>query len=153
LDLGDYLWKKRLLLIFSPSESYSDYKIQKEELDRQIAEVEDRDLLVFEILDAKVDHTASFTVSHEYGESLRQRFGVKTGQFTIILLGKDGWEKLRGTKYIPAEDIFSLIDTSFSVSKVEHADWLVYYVVATKNKLNIMNYHSACSTSTIFTHN
>jgi len=47
--------------------------------------------------------------------------------------------------------------TSFSVSKVEHqlfctgsaktltknGDWLVYYVVATKNKLNIMNYHSA----------
>jgi len=37
--------------------------------------------------------------------------------------------------------------TSFSVGKVEHADWLVYYALAPKNKL------TACSTSVIPAHN
>lgn len=110
MDLNDYLWKKRLLLIFSPSESCSDYKIQMEELNNRKAENNDRDLLIIEILDEKVNHLDSISIFHEEGESLRKRFGVKKDQFTVILLGKDGGEKYRSKKYIPIEDIFAIID-------------------------------------------
>lgn len=110
MDLNDYLWKKRLLLIFSPSESCSDYKIQMEELNKRKAETEDRDLQILEIFDEEVNHLDSISISHEQGKSLKKRFGVKTGQFTVILLGKDGGEKYRSKKYIPIEDIFAIID-------------------------------------------
>ena len=40
----------------------------------------------------------------------RQRFHVAAGQFTVILIGKDGGEKLRSHKPIPWEKLQSTID-------------------------------------------
>ena len=40
----------------------------------------------------------------------RKRFGIKTGEFTVILIGKDGGEKLRSHRPIPWEKLESTID-------------------------------------------
>jgi NADH dehydrogenase [ubiquinone] 1 alpha subcomplex assembly factor 1 len=111
MALSDYLWKNRLLLIFSPSELHPDYKAQKKELEEQMAEVEDRDLVVFEIFEKGEDRIIGSPVTYTAGESLRERFNVKPGQLTVILIGKDGGEKLRSTGHIPFEEVFSLIDS------------------------------------------
>jgi NADH dehydrogenase [ubiquinone] 1 alpha subcomplex assembly factor 1 len=111
VDLGDYIWKNRLLLIFSPSESHPDYKAQKRELEEQIAEVEDRDLIVFTMLEEGESGIGKSSKSDTAAESLRNQFGIEPGQLTVILVGKDGGEKLRSTGRVPTEDIFSLIDS------------------------------------------
>jgi len=49
-------------------------------------------------------------ISDATAGSLRNQFNIKSGQPTVILVGKDGGEKPRSTGYVPIEDIFSLID-------------------------------------------
>jgi monofunctional biosynthetic peptidoglycan transglycosylase len=111
VDLGDYKWRNRLLLVFSPSESHSDYKAQKKEIVEQMAEVEDRDLVIFEIFGEGENRVGSSIITNAAGESLREKFGVKPEDHTVILVGKDGGEKLRSTGHVPMEEIFSLIDS------------------------------------------
>jgi hypothetical protein len=111
VDLGEYKWKSRLLLIFSPSESHPDYMAQKIELEEQMAEVEDRDLIVFTVLEEGESLIGGSSVGDTAAESLRNQFGIESGQHTVILMGKDGGEKLRSTGHVPMEDIFSLIDS------------------------------------------
>jgi hypothetical protein len=110
VDLGDYLWKNRLLLIFSPSESYTDHRVQKGELEKQMAEVVDRDLIVFEIFVKGESRIGKSPIANPMAESLRSKFDVKPEDFAVLLIGKDGGEKLRSTEHIHVEEIFSLID-------------------------------------------
>ena len=44
-------------------------------------------------------------------QAARQRFGNKTGDFTVTLLGKDGSEKLRSHRPISWEQLQSTIDS------------------------------------------
>ena len=111
VDLGDYIWRNRLLLIFSPAESHPDYKTQKRELEEQMAEVDDRDLIVFTVLEEGESLIGRSSVGDTGAESLRNQFGIESGQLTVILIGKDGGEKLRSKGHVPMEEIFSLIDS------------------------------------------
>ena len=111
LDLGGYKWKNRLLLVFSPSESHPDYKAQKIELEEQMTEIEDRDLIVFTMLAEGESLICNSPMSYAAAESMRSQFGIESGQLTVILVGKDGGEKLRSTGHVPMEEIFSLIDS------------------------------------------
>ena len=111
VDLSEYLWKNRLLVIFSPSDSYKDYADKKQDLLKQKAEVEDRDLVIFTIFAEGESHIDESPVGDAAAESLRKRFDIKSGQFAVILIGKDGGEKLREESYKPLEEIFSLIDS------------------------------------------
>ena len=44
------------------------------------------------------------------GESLSRKYAVKQGEFTVILIGKDGSEKFRTNEIFTTEKLFSLID-------------------------------------------
>ena len=43
-------------------------------------------------------------------ESLSKKYAVKQGDFTVILIGKDGSEKFRTHELFTTEKLFSLID-------------------------------------------
>ena len=73
--------------------------------------VEDRDLVVFEIFEEGENQVGGSPMSHIAGESLRESFSVKPRQLTVILIGKDGGEKLRSTGHVPIAEVFSLIDS------------------------------------------
>lgn len=71
----------------------------------------DRDLVIFELLEngkSKVDNSV---LKKDETEFLRERFNVEKGDYTFILVGKDGGEKLRKNKYVPISELFSLIDS------------------------------------------
>ena len=111
VDLGGYKWKNRLLFVFSPAESHADYKTQKTEIEDQMSEVEDRDLTVFTVLAEGESNIGKSTMSDKASEYLRNQFGIESGQLTVILIGKDGGEKLRSKGHVPMEEIFSLIES------------------------------------------
>jgi hypothetical protein len=88
MDLDTHRWRNRLLLVFAPSEDDERYRALRRELQRQEHEIVDRDLLIFHILES-----------------------VNPGQFIVVLIGKDGGEKLRGGREVDIAEIFSLIDS------------------------------------------
>jgi len=50
-DLDALRWKHRILLLFSPSESDSSFRLQKQDLASRTEEVIERDLVILEILE------------------------------------------------------------------------------------------------------
>lgn len=106
---GPYKWEKRILLVFSP-EDQPDLRKQLDLLERHRAEIEDRDLLIFTIDQASVTHPDGKVYGEEAAAKLREQYNVEANSFTVILIGKDGTEKLRQSEILDTEKLFARID-------------------------------------------
>lgn len=111
IDLSRYQWESRLLLIFAPSEDDERFRDLKKEMCDRDDEIVDRDLLVFHILERGESRLGDISIDRQSATLLRDRFSAKPGQFTVVLIGKDGGEKLRRGDEVNIAEIFSLIDS------------------------------------------
>lgn len=109
-DLKQYQWKNRLLLLFSPSPENPAYQALVRELQEQFSGVQERDLLVFYIMEQGKSFLDGREISPAEARALRQRFGISPGAFTLVLVGKDGGVKLKRADRVALGDIFGLID-------------------------------------------
>ena len=110
-DLKGYRWQNRLLLVFAPKEIITDFEEFNRQLKAENPEVLDRDLVVFRIFETASSRVDNQPLSPENAEALRQRFEIKAGQFTVILIGKDGSVKLIRERQADLKEIFDLIDS------------------------------------------
>ncbi|MBV9224186.1 MAG: DUF4174 domain-containing protein [Acidobacteriaceae bacterium] len=99
-DLNALRWNNRVLLLFAPSTNNDQIIQQKQMLDSHSAGLDERDLKVFEI-----------TGSSQADEQLRGRFHVKADSFAVVLVGKDGSQKLKRSQPTDPEEVFKLIDS------------------------------------------
>lgn len=114
-DLDELRWKKRVLLVFSPSESTPSLHVQRERLASYGVGVEERDLVIVYILEhadkGKTGVDSNRSLDENTAGNIRSRFGIQSGLFHVLLIGKDGTVKLRSSDPVSAEDIFALIDS------------------------------------------
>jgi hypothetical protein len=110
IDLNSFKWKNRLLFFFASSEEDRFYLALKEEITRQGMEIRDRDLLVFEVFEKGESRLGKEHLSSGQVLALRKHLSVRSGQFMIILIGKDGGEKLRQDRLVELKEIFGIID-------------------------------------------
>jgi hypothetical protein len=110
VNLMEYQWKNRLLLLFTPSVEGPVYIKLKEDLLRQEEEVLDRDLLIFHILETGETKLWNSPQPESSDDSLRKKYSIKSGTFTILLIGKDGGVKMRREGRMELDEIFSVID-------------------------------------------
>lgn len=89
----------RALLVFAPSDQAPLYKQQVAILRAHTAEMNDRDLIAVPVLGQANEQL-----------ELRRRFHIAPSNFTVILIGKDGGEKLRRHIPISVEDLERNID-------------------------------------------
>ena len=103
LTLAAMLWQKRPLLIFAPR---GDIRIarQRELIAGSEAAVRQRDLAIVTIVGDAVSGAA------DGAGALRRRYNVDPAAFAIVLVGKDGGEKLRSAEPLPAARLFATID-------------------------------------------
>lgn len=111
IDLSRYQWESRLLLVFAPSEENTRYRDFRRELRDQEDEIVDRDLLVFHILERGESRLGDISIDRQSAALLRDRFSAKPGQYTVVLIGKDGGEKLRRGDEVNIAETFPLIDS------------------------------------------
>jgi len=111
IDLKQYQWQHRLLLLFAPSVEDPAYQALGRELQEQARGVQDRDLMVFQVLEQGPSLVAGQEISSAAAQALRQRFAVRSGTCTVVLVGKDGGVKLQRTGQVALADIFALIDS------------------------------------------
>lgn len=83
-ELDEYLWKKRVLEISAPSLTDSSYRAQAAELVPEWEGFVERDFVV------------------------RTKFGARG--FLLVLIGKDGKEKLRSAVPLPPKELFAIVD-------------------------------------------
>ncbi|MEM6254729.1 MAG: DUF4174 domain-containing protein [Cyanobacteria bacterium P01_D01_bin.156] len=108
--MEDYQWDKRVLLIFSPSDGAPERTQQADYLSAMGAGLNARDLVVWEFINngsvlrnGEMETDMSSQPFYEY-------FDVKNTEFTVLLFGKDGTEKLRRTQPVTSNRLFTLID-------------------------------------------
>lgn len=107
--MSDYQWKKRPIVVFSPSESDARFVRQKAIISGARTNFLDRDVVVV--------YVNGGTVNHELGAgpgmsaaALRSRFRASEGAFRVLLIGKDGGIKLDSPSPLAASDLFAEID-------------------------------------------
>ncbi|SFO06815.1 DUF4174 domain-containing protein [Sphingomonas sp. OK281] len=96
-------WERRVLIVSAPTAGDATLAEQHRILAGWKANAAARDLSIVEIIGDEV-HGAS-----DSSAALRRKYHLPA-TFTAILIGKDGGEKLRGTKPFPAAALEATID-------------------------------------------
>jgi hypothetical protein len=111
VDFEQFKWKNRLLLVFTPDSSHPLCESLQRDISTRKLEVDDRDLVVFEILGVGTSKRDGSQLDPHTAASLRKRFDISPKAFSLILVGKDGGVKLRRNDPVNLEEIFRLIDS------------------------------------------
>lgn len=96
-------WHRRVLLVAAPGEGDPALAEQRRMIAAWRAEADDRDLSVVEVIGDAVRGAG------DAGPVLRRRFALHD-RFTVILIGKDGGEKLRSARPLDAATLGATID-------------------------------------------
>lgn len=110
--LEPYLWRNRVLLLFSPDAEHPDFVRLRDSIEARKRDAADRDLVVVESLPVSdpADHSESaFSLGHE---ELCKRFEVDERGFTAVLVSKDGVERARYHAAVDPDVLFAKIDES-----------------------------------------
>lgn len=108
--LTKYQWKKRLLLLFAPSEETEAYKLQLQELLEQEKGLDERDLIILYIFANRVELPGGKSLDRSEAAGLRQHYIIPDKETVLLLIGKDGSEKLRSRDLITTDRLFLTID-------------------------------------------
>ena len=108
----DHLWKDRLLLLFAPGEEHKALQRQIDLLTAQQPEVTDRDLKIYQIYPDRAQHPDGGHLPKNFSDKLYLKYDISVGDgLVVLLIGKDGTEKLRESQVVSPEQIFRLIDS------------------------------------------
>lgn len=106
---------KRLLLIFAPGATDPRFTEQQRLLASQPSELASRDLLVIPLVASPPHGDASSQKprlpTRVEQIALRKRYEIQPGNFTVILIGKDGGDKLRSQTPVTMKRLTELIDS------------------------------------------
>ena len=118
--------KQRVVLVFAPAEDDPHFKEQRTEMRHHLRECSDYDLLlVSAALHAGPSRPPadplSGSLSGDEQAAARRRFHILPDEFTVLLLGKDGGEKLRSKDVLTLSTIAAAIDAMpMRQQEVEH---------------------------------
>lgn len=110
-DLSPYRWENRLILLFFPTDADKELETLQKEINKERAELEDRDLLICQLVEKGKSHIGDQVLAPASVQALRKKYRVQEKEATLILIGKDGGEKRRqiGSE-IDLKALFPLID-------------------------------------------
>ena len=109
-DLDGLRWERRPLLVFAPSAEAPLAVALRAALGRADLGLFDRDMIVIEVYGDDSAQADGASLPSGTSAHLRQCFDVAATEELVVLVGKDGGEKLR-TASPDLDAIFSLIDT------------------------------------------
>lgn len=108
-SLAELQWNKRILVLFAEADN-PELKRQLDLLTTRTADLADRDMVVLHVTAADVKAIYG-KAGNADAKQLRSEAGIDGAQFTAVLIGKDGGEKLRSHHAVSDREIFELIDS------------------------------------------
>jgi hypothetical protein len=109
LNLADFRWKNRIVLLFAPTPDDDVCASFRRAWEGLRTEVNARDLLLVEAYESGESRIGTTPLAGASVAQLRDRFKVASGAVVFVLIGKDGMEKLRKTT-ISMDELFGTID-------------------------------------------
>ena len=108
VSLGYVHDRNRVLMVFANGNNQLA-EAQLTVASKHMQEFKDRDLLLVGIQGENPDAPTALLPPAD-DVTARKRFHVKPGQFTVVLIGKDGGEKMRSNQPIPWDKLQATID-------------------------------------------
>jgi hypothetical protein len=109
-ELGDYLWTSRPLLLFAPSDGDPRLVDTVQRIQSSRCDVVDRDMVIGVVVNSGVSSLDGQAVGADQAQRLRDRYAIDADAFTVVLIGKDGGEKLRVNQVPDLRTIYAVID-------------------------------------------
>jgi len=107
-DLKKHQWKNRLLLVFSDDKNSDTFQKQINVLSENTKGLKERKLIIYQFSENKfsIDFNSKWFPIHK----LSKKYHSKNKRFEVLLIGLDGGIKLRQTKLVSLDQLFTLID-------------------------------------------
>ena len=109
-ELSDYLWQRRPLLLFAPSESDPRLLETMRRIAASRCDFVDRDMVLGRIVTEGTSTLDGKVVDTNQAQMLFSDFGIGADSFSVVLIGKDGGEKLRVADIPDLQSIYAVID-------------------------------------------
>ena len=109
-SLDDHLWKDRVVLIFSPDFQSGKGKDQFSILNKEKVELEDRKLIIYQLSPETALKGTLPIDDLVFIKEMYQRFSIPKDEFSVLLIGLDGGEKLKQSALLTTEELFGIID-------------------------------------------
>ena len=109
-ELSDYLWQSRPLLVFAPTGNDPRLVETMRRIEASRCDFADRDMVLGRIVTDGTSTLDGHVVDTEQAQRLRSEFGISANSFSVVLIGKDGGEKLRVNDIPDLQAIYAVID-------------------------------------------
>jgi hypothetical protein len=109
-ELGDYLWKSRPLVLFAPTDNDPRLAETLDRIDASRCDVVDRDMVIGVVVAEGNSTLDGQAIGFEEAQRLKNRYAIGENAYTVLLIGKDGGEKLRLNEVPDLGAIFAVID-------------------------------------------
>lgn len=109
-ELSDYLWQSRPLLVFAPTGNDPRLVETMRRIEASRCDFADRDMVLGWIVTDGASTLDGNVVDTDQAQRLRSEFGIGATSFSVVLIGKDGGEKLRVNDIPDLAAIYAVID-------------------------------------------
>ncbi len=109
-SLSQHEWENRIILLFAPDFQNQTLERQLDFFQKNEEGLADRKLIVYQITPDEVKKEGELLKNKRELENELKKFKVKENEFTFILIGLDGGEKMRSLKVVPLDKLFGKID-------------------------------------------
>ena len=109
-ELGDYLWQRRPLLLFAPTQSDPRLVETVRRIEASRCAFTDRDMVLGLIVTEGSSTLDGQVLDTNQARKLLSTFRIGVSTFSAVLIGKDGGEKLRVNDVPDLAAIYAVID-------------------------------------------
>lgn len=108
--MDDFHWSKRPILVFAESADSQQARAQVALFRETPAKLSDRQHVVISVFGAHTVTVNGKAANRLSNRALRSQYDVPENRFAVILIGKDGGEKLRVNEVVDPARIYGLVD-------------------------------------------
>lgn len=109
-ELGDYRWERRPLLVFAPTDSDPRLVETLGRIEARRCDFVSRDMVLGLVVTEGNSTLDGQAINADESQRLRDRHAIGENAFSVVLIGKDGGEKLRVNEVPDLSAIYAVID-------------------------------------------
>jgi hypothetical protein len=109
-ELSDYLWERRPLLLFAPTDSDPRLVETLRRIEASRCDFLDRDMVLGLVVTEGNSTLDGHAIDADESQRLTRQYGIGDNTFSVLLIGKDGGEKLRVNGVPDLQAVYALID-------------------------------------------
>ena len=109
-ELSDYRWERRPLLLFAPTDNDPRLIETLSRIEASRCDFVDRDMVIGQVVTEGESTLDGQVVNADESRRLARQYAIGEDTFSVLLIGKDGGEKLRVNEVPDLQAIYAVID-------------------------------------------